>query len=178
MALWPISLLKKVVRRGLDSRIDRRLRVFRSPYIKRKCIEGVCFDFYIGDQDGMIWYDVDATDPFWPEMRLIKEKLIDQGDVILEAGGHQGCTGILLANWVGPAGKVVSFEPNHSNFEIFMVNKSITKLPNLTVENAAVGDRRGRTLISTGRSNSSPFSGGQWPPRRRSRWSLWTTTCT
>jgi FkbM family methyltransferase len=160
MSVWPISSIKRLVRRGLESRIDKRLRTFRSPYIKRKCIEGVCFDFYIGDQDGMSWYDTDSTDPFWPEMRLIKEKLINPGDVILEAGGHQGCTGILLANWVGPAGKVVSFEPNPRNFDIYIVNKSINNLPSLSVENVAVGDRRGKAVISTGRSNSSLVSPG------------------
>jgi FkbM family methyltransferase len=111
------------------------------PYIKRKTIEGVEFDFFVGNIEGREWYDIYSTDPIWHEMRHIRDLLIKEGDVVFELGSHHGCTTILLANWVGPKGKVIAFEPSPINIDILKKNIEINKLKNVQVKQQAAGER-------------------------------------
>ena len=90
------------------------------PYILKKNVEGVVFDFWIGDITGRQWYG--TTDSNWPEMRFIRDHLIHPGDVILECGAHHGCLTMVLSNWVGDKGKVVAFEPVPKNADILQKN--------------------------------------------------------
>jgi FkbM family methyltransferase len=121
-------------------------------------VEGVNFDFLIGDQDGMSWYDTDCTDPWWPEMRLIKDYLIEHDDTVFDCGGHQGCSAILFSDWAGPNGKVVVFEPNPSNLAILKTNCEINHLTNVTIKGEAVGANIGKATISVENSNSHIIS--------------------
>jgi len=70
-------------------RFDWRNRGF-TPYVKRKTIEGVEFDFWIGDADGRDWYDIGCSDPVWPEMRFVRDHIVRHGDVVVECGAHHG----------------------------------------------------------------------------------------
>jgi FkbM family methyltransferase len=124
------------------------------PYIKRKHIEGVAFDFWICDLEARDWYDIQCTDPIWVEMRFIRDHLVKKGDVILECGGHHGCTGILLSNWVGEGGKVVTFEPFSRNCEAIKRNLQLNNIRNIVLEEKAVGAVSGKIYID-GTSNSS-----------------------
>lgn len=147
------SLLKWMQFRIQKTKTKFKEKKFR-PYIKKKNVEGVVFDFWIGDSIGQEWYDLDCSDPEWPELRFIKNYLIKQGDVILECGAHHGCTTVVLANWVGYKGKVVAFEPVPKNADIIKKNIEINNIKNVLIERKAVGSREGRILI-TGESNSS-----------------------
>ena len=118
-----------------------------TPYVKRKNVEGVEFDFVIGDAEGRSWYDVDCTDPDWPEMRFMRDRLVRPGDVVFECGGHHGCTAILLARWVGPLGRVVTFEPHPGNAAIIRRNIELNAIANVTLRENAVGDKRGRIAM-------------------------------
>ena len=128
--------------------------IFSKPYIKRKCIEGECFDFYIGDRDGQDWYDINCTDPFWPEMKTIKNHIIDVGDVVIDAGAHHGCTAICFSRWVGEKGKVFAIEANPHNCDIININLSINSIKNVSVINQAVGESAGGGRLNIGSSNS------------------------
>jgi FkbM family methyltransferase len=125
-----------------------------APYIKRKNVEGVEFDFLIGDAEGRSWYDVDATDPDWPEMRFMRDRMVRPGDVILECGGHHGCTALLMSRWVGPQGRIVTFEPHPRNVEILQRNLELNGIANVTVRQNAVGADHGKVAI-TDASNSA-----------------------
>ena len=125
------------------------------PYFIDKELEGVKFKFYIGDSDGKKWYHIGTTDPPWLEMRFIKERLIQKGDIVFECGSHHGCTALLLSNWVGETGKVVAFEPNPSNFEIAKINLSINSVRNVELVKSAVGRNSDEVLLDISSSNSS-----------------------
>jgi len=129
------------------SKIGELRALFFRPYIKRKTIEGVTFDFLIGDTSGREWYDVGCTDPDWIEMRFVRDNIVGKGDVVLECGGHHGCTTILLSNWVGESGKVVTFEALPNNARILRKNMEINRLKNVLVEEKAVGVVTGRLRI-------------------------------
>jgi FkbM family methyltransferase len=117
------------------------------PYVKNKTVEGVNFDFYFGSRTGYEWYDLYATDPNWPEMRHIRDLLIEPGDRVLEFGGHHGCTSVLLGNWVGPDGRVITFEPCRENYDILCRNVKINNLTNVETRHQAVGQTDGSTGI-------------------------------
>ena len=127
------------------------------PYIKKKNVEGVEFDFFIGDPAGMSWYDVDCTDPDWPEMRFMRDRLVREGDVVFECGGHHGCTAVVLSRWVGATGKVVSFEPHPRNAEILQRNLDLNRIGNATLRRYAVGAAPG-TVLMRDASNASVTS--------------------
>ena len=124
------------------------------PYIiKNKNVEGVVFDFWIGDETGRDWYDVYSTGGVWPEMRFIRDNMIKQGDVILECGAHHGITTVVLSNWVGDKGKVIAFEPVPNNCDIIKKNIDLNGLTNVILERKAVGSETGQINI-TGNSNT------------------------
>ena len=87
--------VKSIFRRSIYEIRNRRFQ----PYLKKKSIEGVSFDFWIGDIDGRDWYDLKCTDPIWIEMRFTRDHMIERGDVILECGAHHGCTTILPVSY-------------------------------------------------------------------------------
>lgn len=132
---------------------DLRARLFK-PYIKKKHIEGVSFDFFIGDLTARDWYDLQAGDPTWAEMRFVRDVLIANGDVVFECGGHHGCTAILLSHWVGDDGRVITFEPVPNNANIIERNIALNGLKNVVIQRKAVGATEGKTVIAK-ESNSN-----------------------
>jgi FkbM family methyltransferase len=127
-------------------------------YIKKKEIEGVFFDFWIGDEAAQQWYDVHSADGWWPEMRFIRDKLIRPGNTVFECGAHHGCTTMALSRWVGDDGRIVAFEPAPHNAEMVRRNVELNDLKNVIVEEKALGLADGRVFISE-KSNSSVLPG-------------------
>ncbi|MCJ7662339.1 MAG: FkbM family methyltransferase, partial [Anaerolineales bacterium] len=153
----PIELILRRMRRYSHSFQEQRFK----PYIIKKNVEGVVFDYWIGDITGRQWYEI--NDPDWIEMKLemrfIRDHLIQPGDVILECGAHHGRSTIVLSNWVGSEGKVVAFEPHPKNAENLQKNIDLNNLRNIILEQKAVGQRNGRIQI-TGESNSLVITKG------------------
>lgn len=144
---------------GLRQRFARRTQIAApfEEYVVRKSIEGVDFDFLIGDADGQDWYDYGATDPVWMELAFWRDRLISSGDVIFECGAHHGATTIVLANYVGPSGRVISFEPLPLNCDLLRKNLELNGIKNVQVIHAAVGEIAGTVWIKE-QSNSSVTS--------------------
>lgn len=130
----------KYLERQLDSYFYNKRLQFEKPYIKRKNIEGVSFDFYISDQSAKLWYDIYCTDPVWNEMGFIKNNIIEKGDIVLECGSHHGCTAIVLSNWVGEKGLVYAFEPDPNNLKILSLNLKMNNINNVTIVPKATGN--------------------------------------
>ena len=108
----------------------------------------------MGDRSGRDWYDLNCTDPVWRELRFIRDRLIQEGDIVLEVGAHHGCSTVVLSHWVGDKGKVVAFEPVPKNCDIIRKQIELNNLKNIVIESKAVGAKIGKTTI-TGSSNSS-----------------------
>ena len=147
---------KKIVKKIIQYFQKRPIK----PYLKRKSVEGVTFDFWIADRSGRNWYDLHCTDPIWLEMRFMRERLIMPDDVVFECGSHHGCSALLLASWVGKDGKVVCFEALPDNFKILKRNIELNRLTNVILEMKAVGSERGKIKISN-ESNSSVVLAGK-----------------
>jgi len=153
----PIELILRRMRRYSHGFQEKRFK----PYIIRKNVEGVVFDYWIGDITGRQWYDI--NDPDWIEMKLemrfIRDHLIQPGDVILDCGAHHGRSTIVLSNWVGDEGKIVAFEPHPKNAEILQKNIELNNLRNIILVQKAIGQKNGRIQI-TGESNSLVITKG------------------
>lgn len=124
-----------------------RNRPFR-PYLKHKQVEGVEFDFWICDRDGRDWYDLTCTDPVWPEMRFLRDRILAPGDVVIECGAHHGCTAVLIANWIGTAGRVYTFEALPRNWDIIQRNIDQNRLRNVTLVRKAIGAKPGSIVVN------------------------------
>jgi hypothetical protein len=129
------TLSKKVLNRLI---YEWRERTFQ-PYVIQTESEGETFSFLIASLTGRGWYDYEDHST-WPEMRFVKENLIQTGDTVVECGAHQGYTTILLARWVGVTGQVVSFEPVPRNARIIKKNALLNNLSHIKVYAQAVGN--------------------------------------
>ena len=117
------------------------------PYVIKMNMDGVAFDFLIGNATGEDWYkpsnQVQTKDPDSDselgEMAFIKLNIVRKGDIVFECGGHQGLTAILLSNWVENEGRLVTFEPMADNVEIIKKNINLNNLKNVVVEHKGVG---------------------------------------
>jgi FkbM family methyltransferase len=77
--------------------------------------------------------------------------------VAVDVGAHIGYFTRLLSRLVGPAGKVIAFEPSPENFPLLRHNLSLQPTANTTCVQAAVADEPGHALlyVSPGHSNHS-----------------------
>jgi FkbM family methyltransferase len=162
-----VHIIKKILPSKLTEHLSRAAYPYRhggrffKPYvIRNKEMEGVKFDFLIGDRTGRNWYDrVCINNPIWREMRFMRDQLIEIGDIIFECGGHHGCSAILLSIWVGEAGKIITFEPMAANFAILEKNIRLNQLANVIAKMEAVGANAG--TISFDAPSSGISSNGQ-----------------
>lgn len=148
-AMMP-SFAKQAVRNlrryAADLRDTYKEATFR-PYITKKCIAGINFDFYIGDPTGQLWYDSP-----WSysevELRFLRDHVISDRDVIFDVGGHHGWNAIIFSRFVGSEGKVFTFEPNPKNAEIIKRNISLNGCTNVMAVHAAVGPRDQEAIVT------------------------------
>lgn len=100
------------------------------------------FDFYYLKDDKYVGQRV-ALEKYEPyETKLILRQ-IKKGDVIVNVGANIGYYTVLLADKVGPSGKVYAFEPDSKNFEILKKNIEINKLSNVILVKAALSSQKG-----------------------------------
>jgi len=70
--------------------------------------------------------------------------LVHDGDIVLDIGAHVGYSTVLFADWVGPAGKVYSFEPYAPHVERILSNLQMNELVDrVEIISAAVSDVEG-----------------------------------
>jgi len=77
-------------------------------------------------------------------------RLVNAGDCCIDVGANLGYYTISLANWVGPRGLVVAFEPFPGNFAILKKNVHLNGLHNVTLEPAALSNRSGSVQLICG----------------------------
>lgn len=92
-------------------------------------------DKYMGQRVALGKYE-----PYETELILREAK---KGDVVIDVGANIGYYTILLADKVGPSGKVYAFEPDSKNFEILEKNIEINKLSNVILIKAALSSQKG-----------------------------------
>jgi len=98
-----------------------------------------------------------------PEAMQSIRRLVDAGDCCIDVGANLGYYTISLANWVGPTGLVVAFEPFPGNFAILEKNVHLNQLQNVILEPSALSDCNGSLQLIYGveeQFSATPSVGG------------------
>jgi len=114
------------------------LRRFR-PYQVRRSRSGHQFDLWITDPTAKSWYDRDSAEiPL--EMTFLAQHRLRVGATVFDCGAFQCLIAMILAKFVGPAGKVVAVEASPHNYAAAVQNCRLNDAANVEVINAAVSD--------------------------------------
>jgi FkbM family methyltransferase len=77
----------------------------------------------------------------------ILSRLIREGDVVFDIGANIGQSACRYSKLAGSTGKVFSFEPVKSNFQLLNKMKKILRLKNVATFNLAIGENSGIACI-------------------------------
>jgi FkbM family methyltransferase len=102
---------------------------------------------------------VSATFDRWLYLRLHKlgrmggvertalQRLVQPGMTVVDVGSNLGLYTVLLSQRVGPAGRVLAFEPDPDLFALLQRNCVLNDCHNVAAHNLALGSRRDRLLL-------------------------------
>jgi FkbM family methyltransferase len=74
-------------------------------------------------------------------------QIVQPGDLVIEVGANIGAHTVFLAGQVGPAGRVMAFEPQRLLFHALCANVALNNLTNVRCVLAAVSDRPGTVHV-------------------------------
>ncbi|MFC2001738.1 FkbM family methyltransferase [Chloroflexota bacterium] len=74
-------------------------------------------------------------------------KMVKEGDVVIDLGANIGYFTVLLANLVGPRGKVYAFEPDPRNFQLLQRTIARNGWTHVSAEQKAVSSEAGELLL-------------------------------
>jgi FkbM family methyltransferase len=112
-----------------------------------------------GAHRGKKWIVGSSTHGCWlgsyeHDKRRVFEDVVGRGSVVFDIGAHVGFYTILASVLVGPSGRVISFEPLPRNLEYLRRHINLNRLTNITVVDAAVGNKAGRVRFEEGANHS------------------------
>ncbi|MBI2069227.1 MAG: FkbM family methyltransferase [Elusimicrobia bacterium] len=84
------------------------------------------------------------------EQTALFERLIKPAGVVLDIGAHVGYYTLLSADLAGPSGRVFAFEPEPKNAAFLKKHVQMNACANVTVVEAAVGDKNGTAYFDYG----------------------------
>jgi FkbM family methyltransferase len=84
------------------------------------------------------------------EVRFLRDQ-VQPGMVVLDVGANLGFYTLLLADRVGPQGRVHAFEPDPLSFDL--LKRRAAGHANIEIHQTAVGDHEGTITLYTNRSN-------------------------
>ena len=77
----------------------------------------------------------------------IFQKLVGQGTTVIEVGSNIGAHTVELSRLVGPAGRVLAFEPQRIVFQTLCANLALNGCANVYTYNEAVGETAGEIKV-------------------------------
>lgn len=145
------SLYRKIAKLLWKTRIfyfrtPRRIHKFLIKFFISDYLEVDGFKIYTGenDDDNFTIYGFEQH----KDLRLLIEKYVKKGDTVLDIGANVGKVSLLLSRQVGDEGKVYSFEPEESNFNLLKKNIEINNFKNIVPLRYAVTDKSGKLLLN------------------------------
>lgn len=78
------------------------------------------------------------------------QNLIKPGHCVVDVGAHIGTETLILSQWVGTNGQVISIEPDPNNFKLLSANVCLNAVSNVQLIQAAVSDNRGQLQFVQG----------------------------
>ncbi len=103
---------------------------------------GIPLSVHIEGRGAQAWYDHD-----WPELReieLLSKGKLRTGARVFDIGAHHAIVAMMMANIVGPAGKVIAVEASDGHAEMARRNIALNQVQNVTLIEAAAASESGR----------------------------------
>jgi FkbM family methyltransferase len=91
----------------------------------------------IEDRIAKDWYDCDC--PELREIKLLSTGNLCAGATVFDIGAHQSVVAMVLANVVGPTGKIIAVEANAHCVEVSRENLRLNNVTNVHLVHAAAG---------------------------------------
>jgi FkbM family methyltransferase len=88
------------------------------------------------------------------ELAVVRE-LTSDGMVVADIGANVGFYALRLAEWVGPAGRVLAFEPDPFTYAVLEERARRGPHANIETHQMALGDTTGEVVLYCGQSNRS-----------------------
>jgi FkbM family methyltransferase len=106
-------------------------------YVRLKACRQGPMAYMTGDRYVGRWFDLygEYAEDEW---RML-DQLLKPGMVALDIGANIGAHTIPMARKVGPAGRVLAFEPQRQVFQLLCANAALGALANVVARHAAVG---------------------------------------
>ena len=82
-----------------------------------------------------------------PNTLCVLRKLLRPNDVFIDVGANVGIMSLTAARWVGPRGRVYSFEPSEREHRDLIHNLGLNQAINVTPIRAALSDRAGHATL-------------------------------
>lgn len=102
-----------------------------------------------------------------PFETLVTTKLIKPGDIVYDIGANIGYYSIIASKLVKESGKVISFEPEPTNFRLLKFNLKKNRCSNVVCEPLAVSDGTGVTHLYLSEDNLGDHRIYKSGPRRK-----------
>jgi FkbM family methyltransferase len=132
---------------NLAKRLELHIRnATFTPRIVRHTYGALPLAVHLEDRLACNWYDRD-----WPELREIKllaSGRLLPGATVFDIGAHQGVVAMMLANIVGPTGRVIAIEADKYCARVARKNLAQNKVTNVQLVNAAVAAAPGMAEFS------------------------------
>jgi FkbM family methyltransferase len=84
-----------------------------------------------------------------PELAYL-EKILTSGMIFVDAGANFGVYTLVASRLVGPAGKVLAFEPTVQSFAVLRQNIELNRFPNVDAFQVALAEERGEAWLNYG----------------------------
>jgi len=86
-------------------------------------------------------------DGYEPAERAFVQRFLQPGMTVLDIGAHQGYYTLLASKLVGPAGRVIAFEPSSREQKALRLNLILNRCRNVTVQRLALGSEEKETTL-------------------------------
>ena len=125
-----------------EEKFDNIIRLMFAAKNKTHIVNG--FDMFIDEKDSLGLSTNNKFEPFETE---IVNKLIHEGDVVLDIGANIGYYSLLFSKLVGNRGKVYAFEPDPDNYQLLSKNVKLNNLQNIFLYNKGVSNEIGESFL-------------------------------
>ena len=137
------------------------VRLLRAYSMRRRgvvtaTIDGIRYNLDLGE---MIDSNVLLLGGHEPRTMATVRRCVSNGDTALDIGANAGYYTLPLAQFVGPTGRVVAFEPTEWAYEKLQVNIGLNDFTNIRTEKLALSDSAGRREVA---SSETAFR-ASWP---------------
>ena len=114
----------------------------------------------LADGPSASYYDRDWGSP--GEIEYARERGLQPGARVFDLGAHQGVVALMLADLVGPTGRVVALEADPHNVRMAERNRVLNGATNLKIVHAAAAQTTGTMLFTGGLNGRIEDRGGRW----------------